>query len=81
MVVVYAEVRRQFKSRGMQGETQRACLVRLSKYEKRIESFYFYEEGKTLVEISTRFLFLKMVCTSITTEGATLFVPCTLLPF
>jgi hypothetical protein len=26
-------------------------------------------------------LFLKMVCTSITAEGATLFVPCTLLPF
>jgi hypothetical protein len=46
MVVVYAEVRRQFKSRGVQDETQRACLVRLSKYEKLIESFYFYEEGK-----------------------------------
>jgi hypothetical protein len=46
MVVVYAEVHRQFKSRGVQGETQRACLVRPNKYEKLIESFYFYEEGK-----------------------------------
>jgi hypothetical protein len=75
MVVVYAEVHRQFKSRGMQNETQCACLVRLSK--KLIESFYLYEEGRTVGGD----LFLKMVCTSITTKGATLFVPCTLLPF
>jgi hypothetical protein len=30
MVVVYAEERRQFETRGMQGETQDAFLMRLS---------------------------------------------------
>ena len=30
MVVVYTEIRRQFESRGMQGETQDVFLMRLS---------------------------------------------------
>jgi hypothetical protein len=50
-------------------------------YEKSIESFCIYEERNVGGYFNKVLLFLKMVCTSITAEGATLFVPCTLLPF
>jgi hypothetical protein len=46
-----------------------------------LSRFVFMERENVGGDFNKGLLFFKMVCTSITTEGATLFVPCTTLPF